>query len=402
MSTSVASKYSNLPDIDLEQPDVYETPDVVDSMELDEEPEHPLSEDISTESVTADQAAHRFRLSSGDVQGKTALARYQKSLFRTLQLESLGGGLEVSTGTLLSETKEQRLRRLVYETQELKEQLAANGGDKKEQSENVKLMELVGGLNEELEKLGKTGSDGSLVASSLWQRLAGGNDDGDAVMAEKKHRNKGAEEPSVLEQRIACLEKILGGSAGNVGGSASGLSAGRSLVDSVAKLRQQMDILADPNRIDGIQRRIKQVLVDMDRLDIANTQAARAVAASSSSSSDDKNTVKLDPAAIKKIDQVYEKLTAVDALVELAPATAQRLQSLAKLHVEAADAVSRLSKIEREQGSVKEELGTMKEIAESLKAAIGENSSTLKDNMKNLDSRIAALNERVQSLSSKK
>ncbi|KAJ1816317.1 hypothetical protein LPJ75_002068 [Coemansia sp. RSA 2598] len=395
MSAGVASKYSNLPDIDLEQPDVYETPDVAASMDLDAEPEQPISSDISTESVKADEAAHRFRVSSGDIGGKTALARYQKSLFRTLQLESLGGGLEVSTGRELSETKEQRLRRLVYETQELKEQLGKEGAGKGEQAESVRLMELVGGLNEELERLGGA-VDGGAVDPSLWERLAAAGD-GDVAMAEKTRRSRGAEGGLVLEQRIAALEKLLGSGNGG-GGATEGVFAGRGLVDSVGRLRRQMDVLADPNRIDGIQRRIKQVLVDMDRLDIANAQAARALAASS----DDKNAVRLDPAAIKKIDQVYEKLTAVDALVELAPATAQRLQSLAKLHAEAADAVARLSRIEREQGSVKEELGTMKEIAESLKAAIGENSSTLKDNMKHLDSRIAALNDRVQSLASKK
>ncbi|KAJ1643150.1 hypothetical protein LPJ64_005043 [Coemansia asiatica] len=391
MSAGVASKYSNLPDIDFEQPDVYETPDDPTPMDLDDdEPEQPQSTDILTESITTDQAAQRFRVSSGDVQGKTALVRYQKSLFRTLQLESLKGGLEVSTGIGVSETKEQRLRRLVYETQELKEQLSVDKGEK---GEDVRLMELVGGLNEELEKLGRSGLDSSLVDSSLWQRLEIGDTDVEMVV-ERKRRGKCAEEPLVLEQRIAALEKTLGA----VGGSVDRFSAGRSLVDSVVKLRQQMDVLADPNRVDGIQRRIKQVLVDMDRLDIANAQAARAQAALSA---DDKNLVKLDAAAIKKIDQVYEKLASVDALVELAPATAQRLQSLAKLHVEAADAVARLSRIEREQSSVKEELVTMKEIAGSLKAAIGENSGTLKDNMKSLDARIAALNERVQSLLSK-
>ncbi|KAJ2826845.1 hypothetical protein IWW50_002171, partial [Coemansia erecta] len=58
MSASVASKYANLPDIDTEQPDVYETPDVAaDEVPAYDDDEVPLSEDISTAAVPADKAA---------------------------------------------------------------------------------------------------------------------------------------------------------------------------------------------------------------------------------------------------------------------------------------------------------------------------------------------------------
>ncbi|KAI7821485.1 Dynamitin-domain-containing protein [Kickxella alabastrina] len=375
MSARVASKYSNLPDIDLDQPDVYETTDEPQEMDLDIDQPATISEDISTESVSATQAAERFRQASGDEPPKTALARYQKSLFRTLQLDSL---------------PEQRLRRLVYETQELKEQIeeekgGAGGGGVREGS--VELMKLACGLNEELAFLGRQIGGGSgLVSRELWQRLDGTPTATASGAEGKKLRPK--EEPSVLEQRIAGLEKILGNS------SSGNHNQQRSLVDSVSRLRQQMDVLADPNRVDGIQRRIKQVLVDMERLDLAQTQATRAL----QSSEDPSKGQRLDPAVVKKIDEVYDKLMAVDALVELAPAAARRLQTLAKLHVEASDAVAGIKRIEREQGAVKEELGTMGEVAEGLRKAIGENSLTLKDNMLHLDARIKTLSERLQKI----
>ncbi|KAJ1720118.1 hypothetical protein LPJ53_005216 [Coemansia erecta] len=412
MSASVASKYSNLPDIDLTQPDVYETPDVEDQMDLDDSPDQPLSDDIETASLPAHQAAERFRLASGDSSSTSALARYQKSLFRSLQLESLSGPLEVSSATTaaagagagasanaatLSETKEQRLRRLVYETQELKEQMAVEQADEKNKNKregSVRLMELAGSLNAELEKLARSeSSEGSLVAPELWRRLDAPAASEDGMQVDSRKPRTQTDAPSALEQRIAVLEKILGST------SSGAPSAGRSsLVDAVARMRQQLDVLADPNRIEGIQRRIKQVLVDMERLEIANAQSARAMNASA----EDKAAARLDPATVKRIDQVYEKLTSVDSLIELAPATAKRLQSLATLHVEASEAVARIGRIEKEQGGIKEELAVMKEVAESLRAAVGENAGTLKENMKHIDSRIAALNDRLQVLPSKK
>ncbi|KAJ2012744.1 hypothetical protein IWW57_006233, partial [Coemansia sp. S610] len=110
---------------------------------------------------------------------------------------------------------------------------------------------------------------------------------------------------------------------------------------------------------------------------------------------------RIDQATVKRVDELYEKFTGIDSLIELAPATARRLQSLATLHGEASEVVARVGRIEREQAGALEEIKTMKEIADSLTSAMGENSATLAENMKHLDSRIYILNSRLDSLSRK-
>ncbi|KAJ2483155.1 hypothetical protein EV174_003012, partial [Coemansia sp. RSA 2320] len=292
MSASIA-KYANLPDIDTEQSDVYETPDVVvdGGSQRYEQPEIPLSEDISVDPLRVDKAAARFRASAGGTDVKSALSRYQRSLFRTLQLESLSGGssLEVTTGTAshLSETREQRMRRLIYETQELRDQIAQDKAKNTEDRQSVALMKLATGLTDELaqlslqvdrQSLDAEGSSNSLVSSSLWQRL----ESSASPSVQQSERRPAAPRPTAdgaaattlqLESRVSLLEKVLGTSSAQ---PARDAAVGHSLVDVVSRLRQQLDVLADPQRIDGIQRRIKQVLVDMDRLDLVNMQATRA------------------------------------------------------------------------------------------------------------------------------
>ncbi|KAJ2157959.1 hypothetical protein GGF46_004125 [Coemansia sp. RSA 552] len=400
MSASVASKYANLPDIDTAQPDVYETPDVAvaDGPDgHDDEGEIPLSEDISTQAVAAGQAASRFRAAVGDVDASSAMARYQRSLFRTLQLESLAGDKEVLSGSgqdsRLKETPEQRLRRLVYETQELKEQMAA-GSAAEPTRQSVPLMRLVNGLNDELAHLAAQSEKyGSTDSSLMWEAL-------DAQAAEKPQRSvqrspAATGDAALLEKRLAALEKLVGAGAAQ---SAKDTSIGHSLADAVGRLRQQMDILADPQRVDGIQRRIKQALVEMDRLDVANAQATKA-AADAADGKGANATVRLDPATIKRIDELYEKLTNVDSLIELAPATARRLQSLGKLHSEAAEAVARVGRIEGEQANMSEELVSMRDVATSLRSAMGENTAVLRENVASIDSRIADLSSRLAALS---
>ncbi|KAJ2763103.1 hypothetical protein H4S06_000283 [Coemansia sp. BCRC 34490] len=441
---SSSSKYANLPDIDVDQPDVYETPDVPDTEDQygnEAVAEQPLSEDISVASITANKAAERFRVSSGDIDGKkSALVRYQRSLFRTLQLESLftsasGGSnsdnssIEVRSGgaagglshpMLVNETPEQRLRRLVYETQELEQQLAANATDSSVASskQNVALMELVAGLNADLAQLSdKTRSAGSgLVPQALWQRLeaaapagADGNkmevdEAGDAVeggtqgKARMRSRNTGtasmdAEEGvGQMEARIAALERTLG--------SAHSLpkdpSVGHALIDTVSRLRKQIEILADPHRVDAIHRRVKQALVDMDRLEAAAN--AQTQGSSSTDTAGASGAQTMDPAVAKRIDETYEKLVGIDTLIELVPATARRLQSLAKLHAQASDVVARIGGIESEQQSIGEELGIIKDIAAGLKTSMADNATVLKDNMRHLDTRIGSLNDRLSAL----
>ncbi|KAI9475265.1 Dynamitin-domain-containing protein [Coemansia mojavensis] len=396
MDASVASKYANLPDIDTEQPDVYETPDVPEEESFDDEAEVPLSEDISTDTVPTGEAAARFRVSSGDIDPKSALARYQRSLLRTLQLESLSGDKEVYSGSgtssvQLSETPEQRLRRLVYEAQELRGQLETSAGGK-ETKQSVSLMKLVSGLHDELAQLSlQTEKGNSESAQLLWKQLdePSTSKDQDKPVARTEPTNV-----SAFEQRIATLEKLIGANSTLM---TEDSFVGHNLVETVARLRQQIEILADPQRVEGIQRRVKQMLVEMDRLELANMQANKA-ATEASEGKGTNATVRLDPGTIKRVDELYEKMSNIDSLIELAPATARRLQSLSKLHAEAAEAVSRISRMENEQGSISEELATMKEVAASLKSSIAENSETLKANVGHIDSRIAALNERLDGL----
>ncbi|KAJ2769388.1 hypothetical protein IWQ56_002571, partial [Coemansia nantahalensis] len=153
----------------------------------------------------------------------------------------------------------------------------------------------------------------------------------------------------------------------------------------------QLDVLADPQRVDGIHRRIRQALVDMDRLDAAAAQAARA-------SGDAADGARIDSGVARRIDELYDKLAGVDALVELAPATARRLQSLAQLHADASSAVARIGRLEAEQTAVGGELAAMRDVADALCSTIADNAAALHDNVGHLDSRIAAIGERLAAL----
>ncbi|KAJ1894273.1 hypothetical protein LPJ81_005192, partial [Coemansia sp. IMI 209127] len=183
-----------------------------------------------------------------------------------------------------------------------------------------------------------------------------------------------------LEARIAALERTVGVSDT----AAIDAAVGHGLVATVSRLRKQIEVIADPQRVDGIQRRVKQALVDMDRLAATQTKGD--------------NNKGLDPAVVSRINDLYDKMVNVDALIELAPATARRLQSLAKLHAQAADVVARIGRIESEQHSIGDELGSIRDVASGLTSSMAGNAEALTDNMRHLDTRIASLSERLAAL----
>ncbi|RIB17155.1 hypothetical protein C2G38_1456033 [Gigaspora rosea] len=123
----MSSKYSALPDIDT-QPDVYETPDTCEDAEVSDDgfPTHEeQSEDIVNENITVGDAVDKFKESTGEVTETDAerAIRYKKQLYKQyvkrppLEYEIL------PRDPALQETSLQKLRRLMYEVQELGEEV---------------------------------------------------------------------------------------------------------------------------------------------------------------------------------------------------------------------------------------------------------------------------------------
>ncbi|KAI7891639.1 Dynamitin-domain-containing protein [Mucor mucedo] len=129
----MASKYSTLPDID-DQPDVYETPDSNENAPIVSF-ENQSSDDDDNESVVKSRvsvkdAANRFKSSivdSTDIDFSDRLTRRKKAMYRTYVRRP--PAMETSEYEILpkdlslDETPLQKLRRLMFEVQELNDEM---------------------------------------------------------------------------------------------------------------------------------------------------------------------------------------------------------------------------------------------------------------------------------------
>ncbi|ORX81715.1 hypothetical protein K493DRAFT_241517 [Basidiobolus meristosporus CBS 931.73] len=120
------SKYSNLPDIDTE-PEVYETPNTIsvttetNAEETDEEYEAE-NEDIIKSSITLTEAAAKFKPSSEDEDTKQSVMRHRRAMYKAYVRSTLLNREEVES-EIETETPRQKLRRLMFEVQELGEDI---------------------------------------------------------------------------------------------------------------------------------------------------------------------------------------------------------------------------------------------------------------------------------------
>ncbi|KAI7871514.1 Dynamitin-domain-containing protein [Spinellus fusiger] len=128
----MTSKYSALPDID-DQPDVYETPDVSEENPMtsfDDQESDDANENLIKTRVSMKEATGRFSNSvviADDTDFSDRLSRRKKAMYRTFVRRP--PGLETSEYELLpkdmalEETSLQKLRRLMFEVQELTEHI---------------------------------------------------------------------------------------------------------------------------------------------------------------------------------------------------------------------------------------------------------------------------------------
>ncbi|ORE10701.1 hypothetical protein BCV72DRAFT_9417 [Rhizopus microsporus var. microsporus] len=172
---------------------------------------------------------------------------------------------------------------------------------------------------------------------------------------------------SDIDERIARIEKLIGSSAGQTLEDLPASLSSSSLVSSLAKLEQQVVLLAQPRQLEMVARRVKVLNSDLDRLneikasrkDISNTLGF--------SFSTVNNPANVSANDIKdnlndtetKINQLFTTMEKIDPLLNLTPALLTRLKALQTLHADATTFGQSIKVISEEQTRMTDELKSL-------------------------------------------
>ncbi|KAI9598230.1 Dynamitin-domain-containing protein [Syncephalis fuscata] len=411
----MASKYASLPDIDT-APDVYETPDVTESFGLvgkspfDEEEEDNKQIDRSTLSAT--DAVTRFRDKTQD-DPKFALQTRKRALYRSYLSLNTAPGESIATGDYevlprepaLQETPVQKLRRLMFEVQELGEEmteLAQPSGEEEGAIQHSVILAQVNTLRYELDTISQrislptsdeTNDKDSILLKqnessrrllARLQKISQENSNGlDTViphveLAKDQEDDVDGLRAAQLESRLAALERLVGHER-NIEAEPTD-----AIAPVIAKMEQQLELLAQPRHMELVARRAKALTHELERL-----QRYKA---------EDDERLGINKETAKKIDQLFSTLDQLDPLIPLAPALVQRLKNLEQLHARAATFSDAVTAVEREQTRLDGSINGMEEQCTKIETSLKENGAIIQRNVEALDRRIADLVERVAKL----
>lgn len=167
-----------------------------------------------------------------------------------------------------------------------------------------------------------------------------------------------------------------------------------SITDSLTRLDHLLTILTQPRHLDSISRRVKLLLVDLDRA----TASSRRVGLATASDKPATTPTGLSPTDQEALQRLFTLLPRLDPLIPSIPPLLNRLRSLSSLHAESFGIAADLRDLQASDKSVSEEERSLQSIVSGVQKGLSEASGGIAKNWESLNGRLQALEVRLQSL----
>ncbi|XP_011690007.1 PREDICTED: probable dynactin subunit 2 [Wasmannia auropunctata] len=189
----------------------------------------------------------------------------------------------------------------------------------------------------------------------------------------EKARMQEAARIAELEQRLCCLENIIGTSNDKLSKFSQNLKC-QGVMEAVQQLEAKASLL-DVNQLDTIETRLGTLIYRMDS--IAQKRA----------------TTEQESEQEQKISEMYEIMKKTDAISQILPQTVERLLALSDIHQQAAAFSKSLIKLEELQVEISSGLESNKSLLKGVQESFASNMEVIKSNVALLDERIKKLNK---------
>ncbi|OCF56713.1 hypothetical protein L486_05567 [Kwoniella mangroviensis CBS 10435] len=428
------TKYHGLPDIDTAQ-DIFETPDEPDS--LLRPGDSGLADDehhtIKPNSENIDVSGLPGRKNVEKVFGRGTRRRDPKDLsFRprlpplsrhTLSTYSPSSSEDEDPGSQFKESSISRLRRLKAELAELESEISSQpqastsgsgagpsieGKEGKRKSvlppkQPINLVSELNGLKDRLgsldiDELGVV--DGNGLEPSEWddrlKRLTGTvnsqSQEGRDVRHEDDENSKRQYSLGEIDKRLAILENALGplGEGSNQNGP---------LIPTLTKHSHLLSLLTQPRQLDAISRRIKLLLVDLDRAaSSSNKRNTTTNLSADSEKPSSSSNVNLSQSEYQNLQQLFGLLSRLDGYLPIIQPLLIRLKSLNELHNDAATIAESLKQLKIQDKNNTTEIGQLQAILDKLSKGLDQAVQGIMNNWSSTEGRIKGLEERLKVL----
>jgi hypothetical protein len=369
----------NLPDVDLNSPDIYESEGVLGKVAIYDHSEDESAEELPNEDIVTDRI------------------QIQREVFVSKKENIIKG-----------ESYQERYDRLVYEAQQLLQDL-------EQSDEPVQLKEQVHDLLTNLNGMNSRVARSNLehipkdthAFTELKNQIVSFQSNTLKSSQEKKesdrlvyhlsyHPELSKEEIKnvELENRITNLERFLGvdtldplQSISNPENAKSILLTSSTLMGALEKLDRQLSILSQPHVFEQTIRRVQESQAQLERLVEVRKKLkielglhrGDAIPAGELATFDD------------KLNTLYNQMMKLDPVSNMIPHIIARLKALQSVHNEAAQFSSTLQALGEDQEHLRHVAQSTKQGLDSLLATIVENQTQIAKNIETLDQRMSEL-----------
>ena len=170
------------------------------------------------------------------------------------------------------------------------------------------------------------------------------------------------------------------------------------LLPSLAKTDHLLSLLTQPRHLDAISRRVKLLLVDLDRAASARRTLPGQTPNLSSSPEKQPTSLSLSALEYNQLQTLFNLLPRIDPLLPILDPLLTRLKSLQGLHAESADVAEGLRKLQSGRKGLDEERGELGTVVEEVQKGIEEAVGGIEKNWKSLETRLEALDKRIKDL----
>ncbi|RXK42050.1 hypothetical protein M231_00772 [Tremella mesenterica] len=406
----MSTKYIGLPDID-SAPDVFETPDEpettlrpTDFDANEDAPRREVSENIDQSGLPDRQAA-----------GRMFRRRKREDTYRPGRIRSASSSSDTPSKPI-RETTAVRLKRLQAELSELEKDIAQKSSDPpaenhsdEEQKEKRKsvlpprpIKDLVGEMGKLRERLGSLENH---LQDNVGMRLRSGEEDGwrdrfeslkIVTLPEKEGKGLDGKDRtheipmsnlSNLDERLALLENAIGLSTEVADHNPT------PLLTTMTKLDHLLLLLTNPRNLDAISRRVKLLLVDLDRAAAASRRAPPTTT----------TTYKPDLPSLTQTEyqsllSLFSLLPRLDPLLPILPPLLIRLRSLSTLHDEAGSIADKLNSLRETERIGMEETKELRDAVKNVQESTTRSTEQVEKNWNGLDGRLKELEKRLWDL----
>lgn len=393
-------KYHDLPDIDTNAPDVFETSDVESDLELS----HHHSESSPTLEEDDSEIKHQ------QLNAETARTRFSHSLLVPQDGADFLGSVSYpklgKSGYLIEttvETRQQKLARIARELEELKQE--GENDVEKIFSENVDglqtqlqevLEKTVSGSNSKIRQLDVYSQrinhlfeaiSSNIIKGEVYEKSAPQNE----ASFQKSSTSTSPSEILSLENRINELEKLIGvDMVQSLSSKPTGTTA--SLQSYVNDLSRKINIVHNPEyHIAAVKLEVELLIAKMDELETKR----RIAEIRETTLGKPQQSISESTPLQKKIDDLYKNLPEFERANKLVPSVISRLKSLSVVHSDLAGCTQTVGELDSILGDLRDDMKRWDDSLNDVNAKIDNYETIFGENRKVVTAQIEELESKI-------